>query len=67
MHDDAPDNPAAPQREWVEPTLTKHESLSALTQQDYGAYPPPPGYYPPGYPSMGVYGDSVPGSSGFFV
>ena len=51
-------------RQWVEPTLVKHESLSALTQQDYGQYPP--GYGPPGYP-MGAFADSIPGSTGFFV
>lgn len=55
-----PDSPTPPRRRWVEPTLTRHESLTALTQQDY-----PPGYYPEGY-SMGVYADSVPGSVTIF-
>ena len=53
------DNSKGPRRQWVEPTLTKHESLTALTQQDYGAYPM--GYGSEGYP-MGAYADSVPGS-----
>ena len=59
MSPTTPDNPIPKRRRWVEPTLTRHESLTALTQQDYGQYPP--GYYPQGY-SMGVYADSVPGS-----
>ena len=64
MPGDASDNPDSTLRQWVEPMLTKHDSLAALTRQDYGAYPP--GYYPPGHPA-GVFADSVPGSGGFFV
>ncbi len=64
MSEDSPDNPDNQLRQWVEPTLTKHESLNTLTQQNYGPYPP--GYYPPGYP-VGVFADSVPGSGGYFV
>ena len=59
MSESARSNPTA-RRRWVEPTLTRHESLTALTQQDYGQYPP--GYYPQGYSSMGTYSDSIPGS-----
>ena len=64
MSGDAPNNPKVLLRQWIEPTLIKHESLSALTQQDYGPYPP--GYFPPGYP-VGAFADSIPGSGGFFV
>ncbi len=46
-------------RPWVEPVLTRHESLAALTRQN-----PPPGY--PGAPP-GTYVDTLPGSGGFFV
>ena len=60
----APIKSNVPRRPWVAPVLVKHESLSALTQQDYGPYPP--GNYPPGYP-VGVFADSIPGSTGFFV
>ena len=54
-----PSNPIPTRRQWVEPTLTRHDSLTALTQQDYGQYPP--GYDAQAY-QMGVYADSVPGS-----
>jgi hypothetical protein len=50
-----------PRRPWVTPTLTRHESLTALTQvQDPGMYPP--GMYPPGF---SPYADPVPCSQGF--
>lgn len=64
MSGDTLSKPESPRRQWVEPTLTRHESLNALTQQNYGPYPP--GYFPPGY-SVEMYGDTIPGSTGFFV
>jgi len=42
----------------MEPSLTRHESLVALTQQDYGMYPP--GH--PGNQYPGAFADSIPGS-----
>ena len=55
----APNNSNAPRRPWVEPTLTRHQSLTALTQQDYGPYPM--GYSSSGYP-IGAFADTIPGS-----
>ena len=49
------DNVIPMRRQWAEPRLTRHESLTALTQQDYGPYAP--GSY-----EAAVYADSVPGS-----
>ena len=46
----------------MEPSLTRHESLTALTQQDYGMYPP-------GHPlnsPFGPYADTIITSGGFF-
>ena len=59
-------NPALPseRRPWLAPTLTRHESLTALTQaQDpQEMYPPGMGPYPPGF---GPYADEIPCSQGF--
>ena len=51
-------------RPWLAPTLTRHESLTALTQvQDpQEMYPPGMSPYPPGF---GPYADQVPCSQGF--
>ena len=35
---------ATPRRPWVPPELIKHDSLSALTQQQQRRYPPYPAY-----------------------
>jgi hypothetical protein len=52
-------------RQWVAPTLTRHESLTALTQmpQDpFGQYPPGMSPYGPGFTP---YGEPIPCSQGF--
>ena len=58
---DSPDQ----RRPWLAPTLTRHESLTALTQQQY----PPPEAYPPGMspypPGFGAQADDIPCSQGF--
>ena len=36
--------PAQPRRPWLPPELIKHDSLSALTQQQQRRYPPYPAY-----------------------
>ena len=57
-------------RSWIAPTLTRHESLAAMTQQYYPQQDPNMGQ--PGYPGdpnypFGTFADSIPGSGGFFV
>jgi len=62
MSSAASTNPKPPRRPWMEPSLTRHESLTALTQQNYGLYPP-------GHPMnspFGPYADTIITSGGFF-
>ena len=65
MPDTPPDSPKGTRRKWVAPTLTRHDSLSAMTQQYY------PQQYPPGHPGnmqFGTYADTtIPGSAGVFI
>ena len=49
-------------RPWVEPSLTKHESLTAATQFQQQ---PPPGQFPPGDPRNPFAPLDVPCSTGF--
>ena len=51
---------AVPRRAWVPPQLTKHDSLSALTQQQYQRYP----VYPDSLDPTQPYAD-IPCSQGF--
>lgn len=51
---------ATPRRPWVPPELIKHDSLSALTQQQQRRYPP----YPAFPDSLDPYAD-IPCSQGF--
>ena len=53
-------------RPWIAPTLTRHETLAALTQTQDPQYPPGMGPYGPYPPGFGPYADSIPGSTGFF-
>ena len=54
------DESGAPRRPWVPPELIKHDSLSALTQQQQRRYPPYPAYPD----SLDAYAD-IPCSQGF--
>ena len=65
MKDSPSTTPKTPRRPWIAPTLTRHESLSAMTQQYYAPQPYPPGH--PGNLQFGTYADSIPGSSGVFI
>ena len=65
MPDTAPPRSQAPRRPWIAPTLTRHESLSAMTQQYYPPQPYPPGH--PGNLQFGTFADTIPGSAGVFI
>jgi hypothetical protein len=54
---------AGERRPWVEPTLTKHESLAAATQ--FQQPPQGPGPFPPGDPRNPFLPMDIPCSQGF--